>query len=441
MSEPTAPSEPEAVRATEAADAVAAAESAESAEAADAGKVAALRAVLPATRAGIYLNTGTSGPLPAETAAAMREIEDRELALGRGTMAAYEELKARMDEARAAMAAVLGTEIDAVALTHSTTEGMNLAIGTVDWQPGDRVLTTNLEHPGVTAPLAAIHDRHGVEVVVADIGDGGDADATLATLEHELRAGGVKMVALSHIAWSTGAVLPVARIAELGHEHGALVAIDGAQGAGAVPVDFDALGADFYAASGQKWLLGPEGTGALAVALAARELIPLTRGYFSFGTPHGVGREFLWPNARRFESGGIHKPSVAGLARSVGWLAMFVDLEWAMARAARLARSAADRLAATPGVELVTPRASMGTLVTFRVAGWTAEAVMEELSKRIFAIVRTLPGWDAVRLSVGFFTTEAELRRVLDTVELIASHTPETLPVRPATEFAYSAGL
>ncbi|MDA8238722.1 MAG: aminotransferase class V-fold PLP-dependent enzyme, partial [Chloroflexi bacterium] len=98
-------------------------------------EVAALRAALPATRAGIYLNTGSAGPLPAEAAAAMAEVAEREVAVGRATGDAFDELLARMDEARAVIAAVLGTDVDLVALTHSTTEGVNLALGTIDWRP------------------------------------------------------------------------------------------------------------------------------------------------------------------------------------------------------------------------------------------------------------------------------------------------------------------
>ncbi len=400
----------------------------------DDAKVAALRAALPATRAGIYLNTGSCGPLPAEAAAAMREVLEHQLALGRATGADHEDLLATMDEARATLAAVLGTGIESVALTHSTTDGMNLAISSLDWRPGDRVVTTNLEHPGVLGPLAAIHDRFGVEVVEADIGTGGDEGATLVALEAALAAG-ARMVAFSHVAWSTGAVLPVARICALARSHGADSAIDGAQGPGAVAVDFDAMGADYYAASGQKWLLGPEGTGVLAVGPRVADRVPPTGGYYASATPYRVGRDHLWPGARRYEIAGFDRVAVAGLARSAGWLAMYVGLPWAHARANRLARRAADRLATMPGVRLVTPRPVPATLVTFGVEGWPARAVEEELARRVQAIVRTIPGLDAVRLSVGFFTTEAELDRLLDTLELIASHQPGTLPARPAIEF------
>ena len=87
-------------------------------------------------------------------------------------------------------------------------------------------------------------------------------------------------------------------------------------------------------------------------------------------------------------------------------------------------------MAAIDGVELITPREHMATLVTFRIVGWPAETALDELGARVFAIARTVPLVDAVRISVGFFTSEAELDRVIETVALLATHTPETLPPR-----------
>ena len=404
-------------------------------------RLAVLRAGLPATRAGIYLNTGTAGPLPAEAAAAMAEVADRELTLGRATRDAYDELLERMGEARGVIAAVLGTDVDLVALTRSTTEGVNLALGTIDWRVGDRVVTTTLEHPGVTGPLALLRDRLGVEVVAADVGDGGDDERTLEALEAAVVGGPTRAVVASHVAWSTGAVLPAAAITGLARRHGVVGILDGAQTAGAMAVDCDGIGADFYAISGQKWLLGPDGTGALVVRRdTVADILPPVGGFFASSVPYGVGRDALWPDARRFETAGFHKPSLVGLARSAGWLSMYVGLPWAHGRAARLASEAADRLAATPGVTLVTPRSQMATLVSFRVAGWTADEVVTALARRVFAIVRSLPGLEAVRLSVAWFTTEGELRRVLDEVELLARHTPATLPERPAIQFLERTG-
>ena len=399
-------------------------------------KVAALRAALPATRAGIYLDTGTCGPIPAESAAATRQAEERDLALGRATRDAQEELADRMAEARGSLAAILGTDIDGMALTHSTTEGIGLAVGTIDWRPGDRALTTSQEHPGLLGALAVARDRFAVDVHVAEIGDGGDDDRTLTALERELRAGPVRLVALSHVLWTTGAVLPVSEIVRRAHAQGAAVVLDGAQAGGAIQVTVDELGAEFYAIPGQKWLLGPAGTGALVVrrdVIAAT--VPPVRGSFSTAMPSVGDRDDLWPDARRFEVAGFHAPSLIGLARSAGWLAMYVGLPWALERAGSLAQGAAIRLQGTPGVALVTPPGRMATLVTFRLPGWQAERVADELARRVFASIRVIPGLDAIRISVGFFTSDEELGRFQGAVAEIARHTPASLPPRPAIEF------
>ncbi len=403
---------------------------------ADREKVAALRAALPATSAGIYLDSGTFGPIPAESAAAMRQAEERELALGRATRDAAADLADRMAEARGALAAILGTDIDCVALTHSTTEAIGLAVGTIDWRPGDRALTTSQEHPGLLGRLVAVRDRFGVDLRVAEIGDGGDDDRTIDALERELAAGGVRLVALSHVLWTTGALLPAAEIVRRAHAHGAAVLVDGAQACGAIPVRVDDLGAEFYAIPGQKWLLGPAGTGALVVrpGTAAAAERP-ARGSLGTGPAGSPGRDDLRPDARGFEAPGFHAPSVIGLARSAGWLAMYVGLPWANARAGRVARAAAARLGATPGVELVTPPGRMATLVTFRLPGWPPERVADELGRRVFASVSIVSSIAAVRISIGFFTGEEELGRFLDAVAEIARHTPATLPSRPAIEF------
>jgi L-cysteine/cystine lyase len=394
-------------------------------------KLVAVRAALPALEAGIYLNTGTAGPIPRETAAAMAEVGARELTAGRAHPADHPDLVARMDEARATVAAVLSADLEAIALTHSTTDAMNLAAWGIDWRAGDRLVTTNLEHMGGLAPLLAVRDRFELELVLADLGDGGDDARTLAALDAAI-APGTRLVAISHVAWSTGAVLPLRAIADLAHARGALLLVDGAQAVGAIPVDPAALAADAYAVSAQKWLLGPDGMGALWVGPAALERVRTSfAGLWGFAA-HDPARAIAtpFPDARRLQSSNWHRPSVTGMARSVGWLSMYVGLDFVHGRGAALARSAAGMLAAVPGVELVTPIDRMATLVTFRIAGWPAEAAVEELGSRAFAIVRAIPTLDAVRISVGFFNTEGELGRFVETVRELAGHTPETLPPR-----------
>jgi L-cysteine/cystine lyase len=307
---------------------------------------------------------------------------------------------------------------------------MNIGAWSIDWKVGDRAVTTSLEHPGGTGALYHLRDRLGIEIAFVNVGMGGDPDAILAAFDAAIDER-TRLVAVSHVLWATGTVMPIAGIARIAHARGAIVVVDGAQSAGAIPIDLAATGADVYAVSAQKWLLGPEGMGAVAVAPGARErLQPSFGGYFSFETVDPVGAAVRWPDARRYESSNFHRPSVVGMARSIGWLSMFVGLEWVYARGAAMARLAADRLAAIEGVELLTPRDHMANLVTFRIAGWRAEAALEELGARVFAVARTVPLVDAVRISIGFFTSEGELERFIETVALLAAHTPETLPPR-----------
>jgi selenocysteine lyase/cysteine desulfurase len=95
-----------------------------------------------------------------------------------------------------------------------------------------------------------------------------------------------------------------------------------------------------------------------------------------------------------------------------------------------LAAVGAARLAAIPGVRVLTPTQAMATIVTFQIDGWPAEAALDELGSRVFAIARTIASLDAVRISTGFFTSEDELERFAEAVALLASHLPGTLPRR-----------
>jgi L-cysteine/cystine lyase len=396
----------------------------------DPEKLTAVRAALPALSAGIYLNTGSVGPMPSETAAAMAEIADYERDLGRAHPDYFLDTLARMAEARAGVAAILGTDVEAVGLTHSTTDGMNAATLLPDWRRGGRVVTTAHEHAGGFGPLYALRDRSAVEVEFVDAGDDGDDDRTLAAFDAAITPG-TRLVSISHVLWTTGAILPVARIAALAHDRGALVVVDGAQAAGAIPFRFDELEVDLYAIPAQKWLLGPEGMGALAADPASIErLIPALGGWYTFERADSAGDAVWWRDGRRFEATGFHRPSVVGMARSIGWLSMYVGLEFVHRRGMAMAAAAAVRLAAIHGVTVLTPRHAMATLVTFRIDGWPAEAALDELGSRVFAIARAIPSLDALRISVGFFTTEEELERFAEAVALLASHTPETLPRR-----------
>ena len=283
----------------------------------------AVRSGLPITQRLAYLNTGTAGPLPAPTVDAMIEAARTEAEKGRIDHQGFQHLFDRLTDLRAGLAAFVGAEPGEIAISHNTTDGMNIGIWSLPWQPGDRVVTTTLEHPGALLPLYLLHRRFGVDVTFAEIGRGGRAE-TLEAMARAIRPG-TKLVMLSHVTWGTGAVLPLREIVELAHAAGALVLVDGAQSVGSIPVDMHADGADFYAFSGQKWLCGPEGTGGIFVR--ADRMDRFTPAFIGpFGIKHdetyrpndAAAFEFA-PGAQRFEVGSVYRPGIYGLRASVEW--------------------------------------------------------------------------------------------------------------------------
>ena len=153
-------------------------------------------------------------------------------------------------------AAIFGADADEIALTHSATEGLGTALMGMTWSPGDEIVTTFEEHPGLLLPLALLARRFGVVTRYADIGDG--ASGVVEALASRITSR-TRVIAVSHVLWSTGAVLPLREISELARQHELMVVVDGAQSAGQVPVDLHAMGIDAYAMAGQKWLCGPGG--------------------------------------------------------------------------------------------------------------------------------------------------------------------------------------
>jgi cysteine desulfurase/selenocysteine lyase len=365
----------------------------------DAEKLAAVREALPAVSAGIYFDTPRAGPLPAETARSMSDLAGWELATGRAGGERREEALARVDEARAAVAAILTTDVDAVVLTAGMRDAFTIAAAALELGPADRVLRVGRPDPGL---------------------GGATAGVDLAGLDRALEAT-TRLVVCPHVDAATGSRLPIAQIATLAHARGALLLVDGSQAAGAIPVTIDDDGADFYAVPASTWLLGPEGLGALAASERHRDRLA--------GLGDGAGS--LRPGPA-IEGGpfGFHLPSVVGFGRSCGWLSMYVGLEWIHRRSGELARAAAGRLESIDGVILLTPRETGATIVSFRVRGWPAELLLEELGARVFAIASTIPSLDAVRIGLGFFNTQDEIDRFADAVALLAAHTPATVPPR-----------
>lgn len=354
---------------------------------------ARFRAEFPVFDRVSYLNAGTDGPVPrrAQDAAAARV----KVVLEQGRSGAAHDgwIHQTAAELRERYARLLGCAADEVALTRATGDGIDLVVLGLDLGPGDEILTTDEEHFAMMAPLSAIQARRGVDVRLVPFTEiAGEVGPR------------TKLVACSHVSWVTGRIVDAAALAA----HDVPVLLDGAQSLGAIPVDVRALGCDFYAAPGQKWLCGPDGSGCLFVrADRVEELFPAWPSYMSLAVKGRTLGFELHPGARRFDIGWLNGTlaswSLAALdvLEEAGW-------SWVLDRGPLLADRFAGMLRER-GLE-VAPR-DRSTLVTWG-HPHAADEVTRLLAERI--VVRDIPGDDLLRASVGAWSSEEELERLAD---------------------------
>jgi selenocysteine lyase/cysteine desulfurase len=349
---------------------------------------AALRAEFPVLQRIAYLNAGTDGPVPRRSAEAAQERIRHELEAGRSGKQHFEAIMEIGAKVREKVAGAFGCRAEHVALTRSTTDGVNTVLSALELGPGDEVLTTDEEHPGLLAPLGAGRARRGFDVRVVPFSEiAGEAGPR------------TRLIACSHVSWVNGQVVDVRALAEAP----AQVLLDGAQGLGTVPVNAAELGCDWYAASGQKWLCGPDGSGYL---FSPAELDVPWPSYMSLEDPQQPLELILHPGARRLDMGIQPGPMGAWALASIELLERF-GWERVHERAADLAARLAGMLAER-GRE-VAPR-GRSSLVS-----WRSEDPEAEVQRLADAgvVVRHLPGRGLVRASVGAWSSEEDLERLV----------------------------
>ena len=363
--------------------------------------LARLRGELPSATMHAYFNAGTFGPLPQPAVDAMREHLEEAYVWGRVGARGYAAWDGLTERARAAFAAAAGAPADEIALNHCTTDGCNTVVWGLDWAAGDEVVTTTHEHPGLIAPLEELAARQGVVIRMVEP----TREAIAAALTSRTR-----LVAISHVLWTDGAVLPVADIGADAHAAGARVLLDGAQGGGAVSFAAADLGCDYYTYSGQKWLCGPSGTGALWVAPdALDELRTPWPWYLSRDRRSGPGAQ-EWTIARRLDAGTVTLTALAGVAAAIGWRSE-LGFDATCERAAGLAATLREQLAGIGSIVLETPSAP-STLVSFQTPGREPADVVARCEEQ-GVLLRQIPSHGLVRASVGFWNDERDLERLV----------------------------
>jgi cysteine desulfurase/selenocysteine lyase len=258
----------------------------------------------------VYLDSAASSQKPRVVLDAERDFyETTNANIHRGVYALSAEATRRYDAARAAVAAYLGAaHAHEVIFTRGTTEAINLVAQS--WarprlHAGDEILLTEMEHHSNIVPWQLMAEQAGAIIRAAPVTDSGELDLEAFA---RLITDRTRIVAVAHVSNALGTINPVRHLADLAHAAGAILVVDGAQAAPHLPLDVQALGADFYACSSHK-MLGPTGVGALYGRESLLDAMPPWQGGGDMINTVSFSGSTWAPLPAKFEAG---TPNIAG---------------------------------------------------------------------------------------------------------------------------------
>jgi selenocysteine lyase/cysteine desulfurase len=362
--------------------------------------------LIPSDR--IYLNNGTLGPTPRPVVDAVAE-HTRRVAQTFPPGVAWDDLRSELGE-------MLDGDPEGFVFPRNTTEAMNFVANGLDLAPGDEVLTTDHEHIGGLKPWELATTRRGASLRIFSLPvptPSSDAlfDAVSAAIGPKTR-----VLALSHVTFTTGARLPIARIAQACAERGILFAVDGAHPPGMLKMSLRALGGDFYGSSPHKWLLAPQGTGLLYLAPRWRtELWPTLAS--------GDWDDLSLGAQRLNHMGTMDESRLTGLLSSLRFLRA-IGMQRIEDRVFELRNRVARGLRSMPTVEVVSTdeREVASGMVSFRIEGVESLALQRHLSRIARIRTRVIGEYDYgwMRLSTHIYNLPAGIDRALEEVDAVA---------------------
>ena len=371
-----------------------------------------------------YLDNGATSQKPLAVIEALdRFWREHNANVHRGVHTLSEEATALYEEARRVVAAHIGADHREIVFVRNATEALNLVA--YSWArhnlvEGDRVLLTEMEHHSNIVPWYLVGRESGAELDWAPVTDEGrlDMDAFAKLLER-----GPKLVCVAHVSNVLGTVNPIADLARMAHEAGALLVVDGAQAGPKLELDMASLGADFYALTAHK-MYGPTGLGVL---FGRRELLERMPPFIGGGSMiHKVGRdEITWADLpAKFEGGTPAIAEAIGFAEAVRWLDG-IGLGAVHAAELELTAHAIERLGEVPGLRLFGPPAGpdRGGILSFQLEGVHPHDVSEILDRHGVAVraghhcaqplMERLGVPATTRASLAVYNTDEEIDRLV----------------------------
>ncbi len=373
----------------------------------------------PALANKAYFNYGGQGVLAQKTMAAINEAFEYVQQHGPFGLKTNAWVSQVAQKTRQSIAQELGVEASNITLTEDVTVGCNVALWGLDWQPGDHILLTDCEHPGIVAAIEEIKQRYRVTSSVVPLLKTLQGEDAVELITAHLRPS-TKLVVLSHVLWNTGQILPLAAIGTAVKAYHAAqeirLLVDAAQSVGMLPLNLTELvGIDFYAFTGHKWCGGPEGVGGLYVSPAAREsLRPTFIGWRSLSYEAATGGGLL-TDGRQYEVATSAYPLYAGLTAALELHNSWGNPATRYQQIVKLAAYLWHGLQTIEGVTCLLTAPPQSGLVAFQLAGVDPDQAVQSLeSQSIF--VRSIVEPSCLRAGVHYFTSEDEIDRLLAAV-------------------------
>jgi L-cysteine/cystine lyase len=385
-------------------------------------RIAEVRREYPHIQDVAYFNTGTYGSMAERVLHAFLASTAR---FERYGYPVYDEILAGVESVRSRIAHRIGAAADGIALTRNATDGVNLVVMGLDWQPGDEVVISNQEHPAMDLPWSWLAQRRGVVLKKFEVDH--DPERTLCNVRARLTRR-TRLVGTSWVTSGFGVRVPAAAIAQLARDHGAYSLIDGAQVFAAIEMNVIQLGCDFFTSNGHKWLCGPKGTGFFwARSDVMQRLQPVHVGAGSFEARERANQHASRltpaPGGQRFEFGSTTHSLWLGLGPAMDWFD-HLGWDWVAQRTANLATRLKDGLRTIDGVEVKTPQApehSAG-MTTFAIPGRDSEQLVDYLRRDWQVLPRPLSWPSHVRVSTAYFNTDDEVDRLVAGVRAFLGH-------------------
>ena len=387
-------------------------------------KIERIRKELPAVNNCYYLNTGTNGPICRASAQIMKEESEKEYLQGR-YLPFLSELYKDMDETRLLLAEYINADYEEVALTHTATEGMNLILWGINWQPGDEIITTNQEHVASLAPITLVKNKYNLNVKYLEVayGENYSKEKLLDSFKKSISRRS-KLLVVTHVSFSTGLTFPLKEMAEICHENDMYILVDGAQGAGATYLDVHDADIDFYSLAGRKWLLGPEGIAALYISKRRiPEVAPTFISPSSIKNRHELDINSPYiipaPYAARYQTAtSINRPILLGFKEALKFLLEDVGKDWMLDRIKTLVAFLRKMISQIPEITIITPEDTEAGFLHFLIDGWSPAAFCTIMNRRNY-MIRPVPEQHLpapIRVSVGFYNTEEELEGLVENI-------------------------